>query len=272
MAEHGIGPIDVLVVNLYPFEATVAKEGVTRAEAIEQIDIGGVALLRAAAKNYHRVTVLTSPDQYEEFLHECRAGNGQTSLAFRRRCAHAGFALVAAYNEAISDWLGGLTGAAAPDGPIDRLTLRYGENPHQQAAFYVSPDASEPCIARAKLLGGRAIFAALGGRDQALDRCKAIPGIDLIFFGNAPFGPAPFTEDLELCRTLLDEAQPVRPDEDARQQEADDGDEADPLGDVGDEGCGDHEDAEIREQGGCGGSENGEHDGESLRRPPGSDL
>jgi phosphoribosylaminoimidazolecarboxamide formyltransferase/IMP cyclohydrolase len=125
-----VRPIDVVVVNLYPFAETVAR-GAGEADAIEQIDIGGPALLRAAAKNYRRVTVLPDPECYEEFLHELRCHGGDTSLAFRRRLAGNVFSRVADYDAAIAAWL---TGREASAGPARaRLPLRYGENPHQQA-------------------------------------------------------------------------------------------------------------------------------------------
>lgn len=127
--ELGLLPIDVVVVNLYPFEQTLAGGG-SEDELIEKIDIGGPAMLRAAAKNFRRVTLLSSPDQYEEFLHECRAGDGTPSLAFRRRCALAGFRRMADYNRAIAQWLGG--------GTLEGQQLRYGENPHQQATLKVA--------------------------------------------------------------------------------------------------------------------------------------
>ncbi|MEZ4388730.1 MAG: bifunctional phosphoribosylaminoimidazolecarboxamide formyltransferase/IMP cyclohydrolase [Candidatus Krumholzibacteriia bacterium] len=129
IASLGLMPIDVVVVNLYPFEQTLAAGGDDEA-LIESIDIGGPAMLRAAAKNFRRVTLLSSPDQYDEFLHECRAGDGVPSLAFRRRCAQAGFARMAAYNQAIADWLAGRDAAAA--------ALRYGENPHQTATLSIA--------------------------------------------------------------------------------------------------------------------------------------
>jgi phosphoribosylaminoimidazolecarboxamide formyltransferase/IMP cyclohydrolase len=137
LAPLGLAPIDVVVVNLYRFGAALDAGG-TAAELIEQIDIGGPAMLRAAAKNHDRVTLLTSPAQYDEFLHECRAGDGVPSAAFRRRCAGAGFALTAAYDSAIAGWLAGEAGTAAgkEDG-LRRVELRYGENPHQSATLTV---------------------------------------------------------------------------------------------------------------------------------------
>ncbi len=145
LAPLGLAPIDVVVVNLYRFATALASDA-PPAELIEQIDIGGPAMLRAAAKNHQRVTLLTSPDQYDEFLHECRAGDGVPSAAFRRRCALAGFRLTAAYDAAIADWLatqvsGQAAGADTPVGAAQestrRIALRYGENPHQGATLLV---------------------------------------------------------------------------------------------------------------------------------------
>jgi phosphoribosylaminoimidazolecarboxamide formyltransferase/IMP cyclohydrolase len=130
----GIPPIDLVVVNLYPFEQTVAREGVTIAEAIEQIDIGGPSMLRAAAKNHRYVLPLPDPSLYSDFLREFEAG--EISQDFRRRCAVAVFEKTAAYDAAIARFLGSR----------DSLTfslkkfqdLRYGENPQQNAAFYAN--------------------------------------------------------------------------------------------------------------------------------------
>lgn len=135
VAALGLLPIDVVIVNLYDFEAALAAGGPESA-LIEQIDIGGPAMLRAAAKNYHRVTLLTSPDQYDEFLHEYRTNGGKSSLAFRRRCAQAGFERVAAYNRAIANWLAD----DEKELPTQKTGhgLRYGENPHQSATIDVS--------------------------------------------------------------------------------------------------------------------------------------
>ncbi len=158
IAALGLQPIDVVVVNLYDFETALAG-GLAEDAMIEKIDIGGPAMLRAAAKNYHRVTVLTSPDQYEEYLHESRAGGGQPSLEFRRRCAQVGFRRVAEYNRAITGWLGGLTGeTVSEDTSARRVELRYGENPHQEAALLV-PTAVGGDLAGVGLqqLGGKAL-------------------------------------------------------------------------------------------------------------------
>jgi phosphoribosylaminoimidazolecarboxamide formyltransferase / IMP cyclohydrolase len=140
MAEHGIAPIDLVAVNLYPFEETVAR-GAPFAECIENIDIGGPAMLRSAAKNHEFVVVLTDPVQYEAVLAELEAAGG-TSAALRLRLAAAAFARTAAYDAAITAWF-----AAAENTPFPAhisLTgalhqeLRYGENPHQRAAFYAN--------------------------------------------------------------------------------------------------------------------------------------
>jgi phosphoribosylaminoimidazolecarboxamide formyltransferase/IMP cyclohydrolase len=134
-------PIDLVAVNLYPFEETIAKAGVGETEAVEQIDIGGVALLRAAAKNFARVTVVCEPSDYTEVAKELREG-GAASPAMRRRLAQKAFAHTAHYDGAIQAWLAG-------DGSLDlRLTapvrLRYGENPHQQAELFSYRAGSGP--------------------------------------------------------------------------------------------------------------------------------
>ncbi|WP_449426673.1 bifunctional phosphoribosylaminoimidazolecarboxamide formyltransferase/IMP cyclohydrolase [Rhodanobacter umsongensis] len=149
MTELGIAPIDLLVLNLYPFESTVAKPGCTLEDAIENIDIGGPAMLRSAAKNWNDVGVLTSPEQYESALAEIEQ-HGSLSRGTRFKLAVAAFNNVSNYDGAISDYLSGLelneaqdaiAGHAAFPGQINSrfvklMDLRYGENPHQQAAFY----------------------------------------------------------------------------------------------------------------------------------------
>jgi phosphoribosylaminoimidazolecarboxamide formyltransferase/IMP cyclohydrolase len=155
MAAHGIGAIDLVVVNLYPFEATVAG-GAGWDDCVENIDIGGPALIRAAAKNHDFVSVLTDPAHYDEVLAELRA-DGATSLALRRRLAAAAYARTAAYDAAIAAWFAQQAGAAFPE----RLTLsatlkqslRYGENPHQAAALYVS--GTRPGVAHARQIQGK---------------------------------------------------------------------------------------------------------------------
>ncbi len=138
METHGIAPIDLLVVNLYPFEATVAR-GAGYAEAVENIDIGGPAMIRAAAKNHAHVAVVTDPEDYAPLLAELDAHAG-TRLAFRQHLAQVAYARTAAYDAAVSTWMAGAIGQTTPRRRAFAGTLaqglRYGENPHQGAAFY----------------------------------------------------------------------------------------------------------------------------------------
>ncbi|RRN59028.1 bifunctional phosphoribosylaminoimidazolecarboxamide formyltransferase/IMP cyclohydrolase PurH [Pseudoxanthomonas sp. SGNA-20] len=148
MAEHGIAPIDLLVLNLYPFEQVTARADCTLAEAVENIDIGGPAMLRSAAKNFARVAVATSPEQYAGLLAELEANDGKLSAATRFALSVAAFNRVAQYDAAISNYLSAVTDASAEvpvraafsaqaNGSFVKvMDLRYGENPHQQAAFY----------------------------------------------------------------------------------------------------------------------------------------
>ena len=139
MAAHGIEPIDLLIVNLYPFEETVAR-GADHATCIENIDIGGPAMIRAAAKNHKFVAVVTDPADYAPLLDQMKAQDGATGLAFRPKLALSAYAKTAAYDTAVSTWLAGEIKEKAPRnrafaGKLAQ-TLRYGENPHQSAAFY----------------------------------------------------------------------------------------------------------------------------------------
>jgi phosphoribosylaminoimidazolecarboxamide formyltransferase/IMP cyclohydrolase len=144
MQEHGIEPIDLLVVNLYPFEATVAK-GAPFDDCIENIDIGGPAMIRAAAKNHADVAVVVEPADYAAVIAELAAHNGATTPALRKRLAAKAYARTAAYDAAISNWFADEIKDAAPDyrafGGKLIEALRYGENPHQSAAFYRAPVA-----------------------------------------------------------------------------------------------------------------------------------
>ncbi len=156
MQAHDIPPIDLLIVNLYPFELTVARGG-SPEEVIEQIDIGGPAMVRSAAKNHRFVTVMTDPADYEALLAEMKAQDGGISLAFRQRMAAKAFGRTAAYDTAISQWFAQQHGVTFPDrllGAERKAVLRYGENPHQQAAYYVS-DAEVPGVANATQLQGK---------------------------------------------------------------------------------------------------------------------
>jgi phosphoribosylaminoimidazolecarboxamide formyltransferase / IMP cyclohydrolase len=157
MKAHGIAPIDLLVVNLYPFEATVDR-GAGFAECIENIDIGGPAMIRAAAKNHDDVTVVVEPQDYQAVSDELAANNGATTLSLRRRLAAKAYARTAAYDAAISNWFAGEVKTEAPDfrafGGRIIQSLRYGENPHQTAAFYRTPD-KRPGVATARQLQGK---------------------------------------------------------------------------------------------------------------------
>lgn len=156
MNEHNIGGIDLVVVNLYPFEATVAK-GAEYAEVIENIDIGGPAMIRSAAKNHGFVNVVVDTEDYAAVIAELEANNGQTTYALRQRLAQTAYARTAAYDTAVSTWM-----AAQVDATPRRRTfggtlaqsLRYGENPHQQAAFYTD-GSNRPGVATAQQHQGK---------------------------------------------------------------------------------------------------------------------
>ncbi|HEX7954703.1 MAG TPA: bifunctional phosphoribosylaminoimidazolecarboxamide formyltransferase/IMP cyclohydrolase [Burkholderiales bacterium] len=157
MKDHGIAPIDLLVVNLYPFEATVDK-GASEDDCIENIDIGGPAMIRAAAKNHHDVAVVVESSDYQSVLDELAANNGATTLALRKRLAQKAYARTAAYDAAISNWFADQLKIDAPDfrafGGKLIQALRYGENPHQGASFYKTPDR-RPGVATARQLQGK---------------------------------------------------------------------------------------------------------------------
>ncbi len=159
MRTHGINPIDVVCINLYPFERTVANPETTEAEAIEQIDIGGPALLRSASKNHDFVATVTSPSQYDDLISDMRAHDGATSLHLRKKLAAAAFARTAGYDAAISNWLARSTEDALPPrlhvSATRSMPLRYGENPHQAAALYVLPGTGEAGIASAETIDGK---------------------------------------------------------------------------------------------------------------------
>ena len=157
--EHGIGMIDLVCVNLYAFEATVAKPGVTEAEAIENIDIGGPSMLRSASKNFASVTVVTDPASYDAILAEMRANAGATTLETRRALATEVFRLTSHYDNQIWQYLSAYSETLFPEEVRLRLEkvqdLRYGENPHQAAAFYRFADAKDHTLARAEQLQGK---------------------------------------------------------------------------------------------------------------------
>ena len=191
MAAHGIAPIDLVCVNLYPFAAAVAK-GAPFDTCLETIDIGGPALIRAAAKNHEFVTLLSDPAQYELVLAEL-AGHGGTRLATRRRLAGQAFALTAAYDAAVADWFAG------EDIFPDRLTiagrlqqrLRYGENPHQQAALYASGLARPSLVGARQAQGKELSFNNIADADAALECVAEFDGPTVLIAKHAnPSGVA----------------------------------------------------------------------------------
>ncbi len=183
MAEHGIGPIDLLVVNLYPFEQTLAS-GADYDACVENIDIGGPAMIRAAAKNHAGVAVVVDPADYDKLLGDMAQHDGGTCAKFRRKLAQKAFARTAAYDAAISNWLGRVV--ENPEEPeaawprtftaqfVKKQEMRYGENPHQRAAFYTDAEgASEPCIATAEQLQGKELsYNNIADADAALECVK----------------------------------------------------------------------------------------------------
>ena len=183
MAEHAIGAIDLVVVNLYPFEATVAK-GAGRDEVIENIDIGGPSMVRSAAKNHAYVTILTDPGDYAGLLAELDETGGATRSTFRKAMAAKAFAATAAYDAAISGWF---TQVDQPEkfpalrSRATRLvtTLRYGENPHQDAALYLSTGPHVSGIAQARQLQGKELsYNNYNDANAALELAAEFAGAD----------------------------------------------------------------------------------------------
>jgi phosphoribosylaminoimidazolecarboxamide formyltransferase/IMP cyclohydrolase len=181
MAEHGIQPIDMVVVNLYPFEATVAKPDCSLEDAIENIDIGGPTMLRSAAKNHKDVAVVTNPADYQRILQEMQANQGQLSHATRFDLAIKTFEQTARYDGAIANYFGTMfTTDNADTFPrtfntqfIKKQSMRYGENPHQNAAFYVERNASEASVSTATQLQGKELsFNNIADTDAALELVK----------------------------------------------------------------------------------------------------
>ena len=194
--EHGMSTFELVVVNLYPFEATVAKENVTPEEAIENIDIGGPTMVRAAAKNHQFVTVVTSPEQYSPVLEQIQK-NGCTTLQLRQSLAYDAFAMTAHYDTAISQYfIELLEGETFPTTLNLRYrrnnVLRYGENPHQQAAVYVDATTSGPSVLTARQLNGKELsYNNLLDLDSALGIVRAFerPAVAIIKHNN-PCGAA----------------------------------------------------------------------------------
>ena len=177
MREHGIEPIDLLAVNLYPFAETVARADCTYDEAVDNIDIGGPAMVRAAAKNHASVTVIVDPQDYRGILDELAANHGSTRVIVRQTLAAKAFAHTAQYDAMVSAYFTGAIGGATDKFPDDlnlsfrkHLDLRYGENPHQQAAFYRDPRGIGASVASAAQLQGKELsFNNITDSDTALE-------------------------------------------------------------------------------------------------------
>ena len=181
MADNDIVPIDMVVVNLYPFAATVAKPGCTLEDAIENIDIGGPTMVRACAKNHAYTTIVVNADDYPRIMSELAAQDGQVSAATRFDLAVKAFEHTAGYDGAIADFLGRQISDADQQFPRTfnlqlhkKQDMRYGENPHQAAAFYVEPDATQASVATAEMLQGKPLsYNNVADTDAAFECVKA---------------------------------------------------------------------------------------------------
>ncbi len=208
---QGIEPIDLVVVNLYPFEATVSRPGVADEEAIENIDIGGPSLIRGAAKNHSHVAVLTDPEQYELLISELMT-HGGTTARFRRDLARAAFELTARYDVSISNYLEATDKSGAePFPPVLNLrfvreqNLRYGENPHQRAAFYFDSSEAGSFLRIDKLIHGKELsYNNLLDLDSALKLIRQFsePSACILKHNN-PCGAADWEESFRGLRAGL---------------------------------------------------------------------
>jgi phosphoribosylaminoimidazolecarboxamide formyltransferase/IMP cyclohydrolase len=208
LAEHKLPEIDLVVCNLYPFEETVAADDVTEAQAIEKIDVGGPCMVRAAAKNFDAVAVLVEPDQYDDFLLELKNHDGQLPKDFRKELAFVAFQRVTRYDAAIAEYFEAIMPDPFPDDETDnddefwddeidppfnlKQVLRYGENPHQKAAFYVEPDLDHPCVATATQLHGKELsYNNILDLDSALNLAREFAGpAAVVVKHNNPCGAA----------------------------------------------------------------------------------
>ncbi len=206
VAENGISTFELVVVNLYPFEATIAKEGVTPEEAIENIDIGGPTMVRAAAKNHQFVTVVTSSEQYSPVLEQIQK-TGSTTLQLRQSLARDAFSMTAQYDTAISRYfIDQLDGDQFPTSLLLKYqrsnVLRYGENPHQQAAVYVDAKSGGPSVLTARQLNGKELsYNNLLDLDSALGIVRAFerPSVAVIKHNN-PCGAAVADQTVDALR------------------------------------------------------------------------
>lgn len=199
MLEHSIEPIDLICIDLYPFEKTIAKDDVSNKEVIEQIDIGGPAMIRSAAKNHSFVTVLTSPKQFEQVINEIHAHNGATTSTLRATLAQEAFNRTASYDRVIATWMNRETEDFPKQlqlhGQLER-TLRYGENPSQTAAVYRNSNFQGPSVVTADILEGKPLSynnlmdaAAALELVQDLHQSTALPSSAIIKHAN-PCGAA----------------------------------------------------------------------------------
>ncbi|TWT65787.1 bifunctional phosphoribosylaminoimidazolecarboxamide formyltransferase/IMP cyclohydrolase [Crateriforma conspicua] len=208
--EHDIEPIDLVVVNLYPFEATASRVGATREECIEQIDIGGPSLVRAAAKNHRDVAVATSSEQYGDILDQLQE-HGGTTVDLRKQLAAEAFDHTATYDRAIADYM--LGESISGDFPASmhltlrrKSQLRYGENPHQRAALYLDPSVRSANLVAARQISGKELsYNNLLDLDSALEivRGFAQPAVSVIKHNN-PCGAATDTKLANACQKALD--------------------------------------------------------------------
>jgi phosphoribosylaminoimidazolecarboxamide formyltransferase/IMP cyclohydrolase len=223
MAEQGIEPIDLVVVNLYPFRETVERPDVTLAEAIENIDIGGPSMIRSAAKNHERVAVIVDPADYAALVDELDRHQGQTTPALRFAMARKAFAYTAAYDGVIANWMYALREESEPltFAPFPEFLslqfregreLRYGENPHQKAAFYLDEAPPEgPSVARAEVLQGKELsFNNIVDLDAALQLVGEFgrPAVAIIKHTN-PCGVAESDDGVAAAYLIARECDPV---------------------------------------------------------------
>lgn len=209
ISEHGIVTFELVVVNLYPFEATVAREDVTLDEAIEQIDIGGPTMVRAAAKNHAFITIATDTEHYSEILEQIK-DQGHTTPELRRKLAAEAFAHTARYDRAIADFFAGATAQGPFPGTLNvalrrRVVLRYGENPHQQAALYATTNSMGANLVSAKQLHGKELsYNNLLDLDSALG---IVRGFDapaaIVIKHNNPCGAAEVDTLAEALRQAM---------------------------------------------------------------------
>jgi phosphoribosylaminoimidazolecarboxamide formyltransferase/IMP cyclohydrolase len=213
MEEHGIPPIDMVVVNLYPFAKTVAKPGCTMEEAIENIDIGGPAMVRAAAKNHAFVAVVTDPADYASLAEKMKDGRGALTLEDRYALAAKAFSHTAEYDGMISNWLTARDASGAAREFPDRLnfqfrlaqSLRYGENPHQSAAFYVERDPPPGTLATFHQAQGKELsYNNIADADAAWECCRSfdVPACVIVKHAN-PCGVAIAQGPLEAYRNAF---------------------------------------------------------------------